>query len=114
VDLGQGDGDDLAGAQPNSSSRAWRLTDDGIMEREKHGESVSGLTRARGAVWRPGDGGEEVVMEALSAGDAWAWREENESRERFSEDQAGHRPFIGGRRGGRRRRGFMADVNAST
>jgi hypothetical protein len=61
VDLGQGDGDDLAGAQPNGSSGARRLTDDGIMEREKHGESVSGLTRAQAAVWRPGDGGEEVV-----------------------------------------------------
>jgi hypothetical protein len=27
-------------------------------EREKHGESVSCLTGARAAVWRPGDGGE--------------------------------------------------------
>jgi hypothetical protein len=32
----------------------------------------------RVAVWRPGDGGEEVAVEALGAGDAWVWREEKE------------------------------------
>jgi hypothetical protein len=43
-------------------------------------ESVSGLTRVRVAVWRPGDGGEEVAVEALGVGDAWVWREEKRRR----------------------------------
>jgi hypothetical protein len=32
-----------------------------------HGESISGLTGARAAVWRPGDGGKETTEEALGA-----------------------------------------------
>jgi hypothetical protein len=46
--------------------------------REEHGESVSGLTVAWAAMWQPGDVGEEVAMEALGAGSAWAWREEKD------------------------------------
>jgi hypothetical protein len=41
----------------------------------------------------------------------WAWREEKESGERCDEDWVGHRPFIGGPKGGGRRV-FMAGVNA--
>jgi hypothetical protein len=86
VDPGQGDGNDLTGARPNGGSGARWLADDGTIEREKHGESVSGLTRAWVAAWRPSDSGEEVAVEALGAGGAWAWREENESRERCGKD----------------------------
>jgi hypothetical protein len=53
VDLGQGVGDDLTGARPNSCSEAQRLTANGATEREEHGESVSSLTGAWMAVWRP-------------------------------------------------------------
>jgi hypothetical protein len=112
VDLGQGIGDDLTGARPNGGSGARRLAGDGTTEGEKHDESVLGLTGARVAAWRQRNGGEEVMVEALSAGDAWAWREEKESGERCGEDRVGHCPFIGGQRGRGRRRGFMADVNA--
>jgi hypothetical protein len=37
-------------------------------------------------------------MVVLGGGGARAWREEKESGERWGEDRAGHRPFIGGRR----------------
>jgi hypothetical protein len=47
-----------------------------------HGESISGLTRVRAAVWQPGDGGEEMVEEALGAGSAHVRREEKERGER--------------------------------
>jgi hypothetical protein len=82
VDLGQGVGDDLTGARPNGCSEAQRLTVNGATEGEEHGESVSSLTGAWMAVWRPGDGGEEEAVEALCAGDTWVWREENEDGER--------------------------------
>jgi hypothetical protein len=38
-------------------SGAPKLTGGGTKEREEHGELVSGLTGARAAAWRPGDGG---------------------------------------------------------
>jgi hypothetical protein len=41
-----------------------------------HGESISGLTGARAAVWRPGDDGEEMAEEALNADGTWAQRRE--------------------------------------
>jgi hypothetical protein len=47
-----------------------------------HGESISDLTGARVVAWRPGDGGDEVAVEVLGAGGAWAQREEMNSRER--------------------------------
>jgi hypothetical protein len=77
-----------------------------------HRESISGLTGARVAVWRAGNGGEETTEEALGAGNAWARRDEKESGERCGKDQAVHRPFIGGRTAGMHR-GFMAGINAS-
>jgi hypothetical protein len=70
VDLGQRVGDDLTRARPNGCSRARRLAGDGATERGQPGESISGLTGAWAAVWRPGDSGEEVAVEALSASDA--------------------------------------------
>jgi hypothetical protein len=41
-------------------SGARELTGEGAKERGEHGEPVSGLTGARVAVWRPGDGGGET------------------------------------------------------
>jgi hypothetical protein len=52
VDLGQGVGDDLTGVRPNSCFGARRLTGNGAIEREEHGEFVSGLTGVRVAAWR--------------------------------------------------------------
>jgi hypothetical protein len=72
----------LAGAQLSGRSRARWLTGGGAIERGVHGESISNLTGARVAAWRPGDGGEEVAVEVLGAGGAWAQREEMNSRER--------------------------------
>jgi hypothetical protein len=39
-------------------SSARKLTSRGATDRGVHGELDSGLTGARSAVWRPGDGGE--------------------------------------------------------
>jgi hypothetical protein len=58
-----------------------------------HRESISGLTRARAAARWPGDDGEEMVEEALSASGAWAWREEKESGERCGGERRSS-PFI--------------------
>jgi hypothetical protein len=38
-------------------SGAREFTGEGATERGEHGESVSGLTRARAAVWQPDNGG---------------------------------------------------------
>jgi hypothetical protein len=89
----------LARGQPSSRSGPRWLTGGGATESGVHGESILGLTGARAAVWRSGNGDEETVEEVLSAGGAWAWREEKESGERCSEDRAGHHPFIEGRTG---------------
>jgi hypothetical protein len=80
--LGHGWPKRLTGARPSSYSGARRLTGEGAIEREEHGESVSGLTEARAVVRRSFDGGEEVVVESFSAGGAWARREEKEDEER--------------------------------
>jgi hypothetical protein len=45
--LGHGRPEGLTGAGPSGRSGAWQLADDGAIEREEHGESISGLTRAR-------------------------------------------------------------------
>jgi hypothetical protein len=77
----------LTGARPKGRFRARWLTGGGAMGRGVHGESTSGLTEARAAVWRPIDDGEEMAEEALGAGGAWAWREEKESGERCGEER---------------------------
>jgi hypothetical protein len=56
-------------------SGALKLTGGGTIERGEHGELGSGLTGARPAVWRPGDGGAESEAAALGESDARAWRE---------------------------------------
>jgi hypothetical protein len=45
--------------------------------------------------WRPGDGGEEVVVEALNVGGSWEWREEMKSGERCSGGRQGLSLYIG-------------------
>jgi hypothetical protein len=52
----------------------------------------------RAAVWRPVDGGKELVEQALSAGGASAWREEKESGEGCGGEWWSS-PFISGPRG---------------
>jgi hypothetical protein len=54
------------------------------MGRGVHGEAISGLTGVRTTARWPGNGGEDMVEEALGVGDAWARREEKESGERCS------------------------------
>jgi hypothetical protein len=72
---------ELDAARPSSRSGARWPTGGGTTGRGVHGESISGLTGARAAVWRPGDGGEETVEVVLSVGNAQARREEKESGE---------------------------------
>jgi hypothetical protein len=89
---------ELNGAQPSGRSGARWSAEGGATGRGVHGESISGLTGARVAVRRPGDGGEEMVEEALGAGGTWAWREEKESGERCGGERRSS-PFIYGLRG---------------
>jgi hypothetical protein len=91
----------LTRARPSGRSRAWWLTGGGAIGRGVHGESTSGLTRARAVVWRPVDGGEETAEEALDAGGAWARREDKASGERCGGER-GALPLYRGRGGGRR------------
>jgi hypothetical protein len=72
---------ELDRAQPSGCFGAQWLARGGATGRGVGGESISGLTRVRAAGRRLGDGGEEMVEEALSVGDTWAWREEKESGE---------------------------------
>jgi hypothetical protein len=74
VDLGQGVGDDLTGAQPSGRSRTRRLIIDGT--------TVGGARGARLGLHRgTGDGGEETAKEVLGASNAWAFREGKRSGE---------------------------------
>jgi hypothetical protein len=51
-------------------SRARELAGEGAKERGERREPVSGLTGARAAVWRSGDGGEAVAEGKLSGSGA--------------------------------------------
>jgi hypothetical protein len=93
VDLPPWPATELDGARPHGRSRAWWLTGGGATGRGVHEESILGLTGAQAAVWRPGDGGEDMVEEVLGAGGTWAWREEKESGERCGGGRWGC-PFI--------------------
>jgi hypothetical protein len=84
---------ELDGARSSGRSGARWHVGGGATGRGVHGESISSLTGARAVVWQPGDGGEEMAEEALNAGGAWVWREENESGERCGGEQRSS-PFI--------------------
>jgi hypothetical protein len=83
----------LARARPSSRSGAWQPTGGGTTERGVHGESISGLTGAPVVVWRPANGGEEMVEEALGASGAWVQREEKQSGERCGGERRAS-PFV--------------------
>jgi hypothetical protein len=70
----------LAMAGQRGLTGAQWLIGGGATGRGVHGESTSGLTGARAAVWRLVGGGEETAEEALGAGGAWARREEKRRR----------------------------------
>jgi hypothetical protein len=76
-------------------SSALKLTGGGAIERGEHGKLGSGLTGARAAVWRPGDGSAEPEAAALGESDARAWREEKRGWERCGEARGWCSPFIG-------------------
>jgi hypothetical protein len=61
---------ELDRAWPSGRSGARWPAGGGTTRRGVHGESISGLTRARAAARRSGDGGEEMAEEALDAGGA--------------------------------------------
>jgi hypothetical protein len=93
-------------------SGAPKLTGGGATEREEHGELGSGLTGARVAAWRPGDGGAESEAAALGEREARPWREAKRGSERCGELRGWCSPFIGvGGAPGRGGRGVNADVN---
>jgi hypothetical protein len=74
-------------------SGAPKLTGGGAKEREEHGELGSGLTGARAASWRPGDGDAEPEAAALGGSEARAWR----GWERCGEVRGWCSPFYRGR-----------------
>jgi hypothetical protein len=65
----------------------------GTTERGLHRELDGPLTRDRVAARGPGDGGEEMLEEALGAGSAWVQREEKGSGERCGREWSSS-PFI--------------------
>jgi hypothetical protein len=56
-------------------SGAWKLIGGGTTERGEHRELGPGLTGARAAAWRPGDGGEMVEERELGNSGARASKE---------------------------------------
>jgi hypothetical protein len=87
MDCGQGLRWFLTGAWPRSHSGAWELIGRGTIDRGGHGEPLR----------RQGDGSEEAMKEALSAGSTRARREE--SGERCGGGRRGS-PFYRGQGGG--------------
>jgi hypothetical protein len=75
-------------------SGALKLTSGGAIERGEHGELGSGLTGARVAAWRLGDGGAEPEA-ALGESDARVWRETKRGWERCGEVRGWCSPFTG-------------------
>jgi hypothetical protein len=69
----------------------------GAKEREEHGELSSGLTGARVAAWRLGDGGAESEAASLGGSEARAWREAKRGWERCGEVRGWCSPFYRGR-----------------
>jgi hypothetical protein len=78
-------------------SGAPKLTGGGATERGAHGELDEGLTGARAASRRMGDGGEGSAASVLSDRVAQAWREGKRSGVRCDETRWRCSPFIGGR-----------------
>jgi hypothetical protein len=91
---------------------APKLADGGAKERAEHRELGSGLTGARLAAWRPGDGGAEPEAAALGGSEARAWREAKSGWERCGEVRGWCSPFYRGRgSAGDGWPGFNAGVN---
>jgi hypothetical protein len=88
----------LTGARPSGPSGAQWVTGGGATEGGVHGVSTSGLTGARAAMWRLVDDGEEMAVEVLGAGGAWAQREKKESGRGVVENDGGL-PLYRGRGG---------------
>jgi hypothetical protein len=83
----------------------------GAQQREEHGELGSGLTGARAAAWRPGNGGAEPEAATLGEGEPREWREVKRSWERCGELRGWCSPFIGvGGAPGRGGRGGLTPV----
>jgi hypothetical protein len=76
-------------------SGAPKLTGGGATEREEHGQLGSGLTGARAAAWRPGDGGAEPEAAVLGEREAREWREAKRGWERCGQLRGWCSPFIG-------------------
>jgi hypothetical protein len=93
-------------------SGAPKLTGGGAIERGEHRELGKGLTGARAAAWRSGDGGAELEAAALGEREARAWREAKRGLERCVELRGWCSPFIGvGGASGGVAGGVNADVN---
>jgi hypothetical protein len=63
--------------------------------RGEHGGPILGLTRARAAVWWPGNDDEVAEEEKLGGGSAQASREGGKRMERCDGKRQGWSPFIG-------------------
>jgi hypothetical protein len=100
------------GHDATGHSRARKLASGGQARRGEGGEPVSKLTRAGGAMKRPGNSGEAAAGMMLSGGGALAQeREGGESGDGCGGGRRGLSPYIGVRGGARRR---PAGVEATT